>query len=736
MDNLTLASKEASFNVPPPLDVMRVGDHEIVHIGCTPIAHYSVSDITSRRHVMVQLGEAGRIKGLDIARCFGVTPIYVSQLRGRYRQQGSAALQASRRGPKGPMKVTARLEARVRKLRARGMSYEEIAQSVSGEKEISYQTVRRIVLKGDVGDSCLAVVESAEETVGISPEVIPAAEEEARREEPLTVKSAEDAIVSSPEMPAVASSQDFHQGESRYAGAMLLHVALGQLGLWSVFESLGAQVGRSRLAVKQVVGIIALGFALRLRSIEGFKTALKRDFGMLLGLPTVPAVQTLRTQVRALAESVEPELVMRKLLEAFVQLEPVWEGAYYVDGHFCPYSGSRPLTKGWNAKRRLAEPGQTDVYVHDATGRALFFINRPLNDHLSRVLPKILEEIRSVAKDQKIVLIFDRGGYSGTLFRELDNQGIGFITYLKGRKAKRRFPSGHFERRWWEVTDPAGIQKARRYVYNLYEKGTRVRGAGVLRTVVVEDEDSQIPVLTNSTDLASAKVVHLLKMRWRQENSFKYLSEHYGVEQLIQYGATYSEDERLVENPARAKLRKKIDELQAEIVFKEAELGQALEFNDEKVRRTARGVKLAHSALRREINGLYERVQRLEHRLAQTPTKVALSELTGKQLRATMKTDRRNLVNAIKIATYNAERLLARCFFRHYADPRDWLRMFRAILHLPGRIACVDGTIRIDLRPPDRPRVRQALAATLEAINQLNGRVFGDGEKLVFALRD
>jgi len=615
------------------------------------------------------------------------------------------------------------------------MSYEEIARLVSGEKEISYQTVRRIVLKGEVRDSCLAVVEPAEQTLGISPEVIAAAEKEAGQEEADTVESAQDAMVFSPEMQAVASSQDFSQGESRYAGAMLLHVALGQLGLWSVFESLGAQVGRSRLAVKQVVGIIALGFALRLRSIEGFKTALKRDFGMLLGLPTVPAVQTLRTQVRALAESVEPQLVMRKLLEAFVQLEPVWEGAYYVDGHFCPYSGSRPLSKGWNAKRRVAEPGQTDVYVHDATGRALFFINRPLNDHLSRVLPKILEEIRCVAKDQKIVLIFDRGGYSGSLFRELTNQGIGFITYLKGRKAKRRFSSGHFERRWWEVTDPAGIQKARRYVYNIYEKGTRVGGAGVLRTLVVQDEDGQIPVLTNSTD-PSAKVVHLLKMRWRQENSFKYLSEHYGVEQLIQYGATYSEEERLVENPARAKLRKKINELQAEIIFKEAELGQALEFNDEKVRRTARGVKLAHSALRREINGFYETVQRLEHRLAQTPSKVALSELTGKKLRATMKTDRRNLVGAIKIATYNAERLLARCFFRHYADPRDWLTMFRAILHLPGRIACVDGTIRIDLRAPDQPRVRQALAATLEAINHLNGRAFGDGEKLVFTLRD
>ena len=167
------------------------------------------------------------------------------------------------------------------------------------------------------------------------------------------------------------------EGESQYAGAMLLHVALGEIGLWSVFEKVGALVGQTKLGVKQVVGTIALGFALQLRSIEGFKTALRGDFGMLLGLANVPCVQTLRTQVASLAERVEPDVVMHKLFEAFVELEPVWEGAYYVDGHFCGYSGGRPLPKGWNAKRRMVETGQSDVYVHDASGRALFFINRP-----------------------------------------------------------------------------------------------------------------------------------------------------------------------------------------------------------------------------------------------------------------------------------------------------------------------------------------------------------------------
>jgi transposase len=708
MKNTILAQAECLLSVPPILEVTRAGDQQVIHLGATPIASFPVSDVTTRRHVMVQLAEAGALKTVEIAAAFGVTPVYVSLLRGRYRQQGSAGLQAGRRGPQGPLKLTARIERRVLELDQQGLSHRAIARRLNDSgQQISYETVRRILLKRPPEQEVLPTLEESEP------------------EEPLSTLST----------AIGAGAEDLPQGVTRYAGAMLLHVALGQLGLWSVFEALGARLDRSRMGAAQLIGIIALGFALRFQSIERFKTAVRRDFGMLLGMPTVPSVQTVRTQVGDLVENVDPNVVMRKLLESFVELEPVWEGAYYLDGHFCPYSGKHPLPKGWNARRRLAEPGQTDIYVHDATGRALFFVNRPANDHLSKVLPALLQEIRAVAQDQKILLIFDRGGYSGPLFRKLTEEGIGFITYLKGRKAKRRFPANRFERRWWEAVDPAGVKQKKRQVYHLYEKGTRVRGAGVLRTLVLQDQEGQIPVLTNGADLPSAKAVHLLKMRWRQENSFKYLSENYGVEQLIQYGADYQEDERLVEHPGRARLKAKIFQLQDDIVFKEAELGQALEFNDEQVRRTARGVKLAHSALRREIENLYERLARLENRRARMPAKVPLKAIQKKPWLAIQRTDRRNMVNAIKLATYNAERLLARKFFRHYRDLRDWLTIFRSFFHLSGSITYQEDTVLVQLDPPDRPQVRQALEATIQELNPMQSRLFGTGPMLVFALK-
>ena len=694
-----LASPASLFQLPPPIDVSRIGEYEVVHIGATPIAQYRISDVTARRHVMVQLAEAGRVAGQEIAQRFGVTPVYVSQLRGRYRAGGSAMLTARRRGPKGPSKVTPQLAARVRTLRATGLSYHAIAEALAATTAVSFQTVRRILLRPPPAQ--LPLPASDRDTAAAAPD---------------------DGDTAAAAVPPTAVAD----GETRYAGAMLLHVALTQMGLWSVFQTLGASVGRTALSVAQVVGLIALGFALRLRSIEGFKTAMRRDFGRLLGVHAAPAVQTLRTRVHALAESVDPAELMRTLVEGWVALEPVWEGAYYIDGHFCPYSGGRPVPKAWHAKRRLVAPGQTDLYVHDASGRVLFFMNRPFNDQLVKEgIPQLLTEIRALApRDQPIVLVFDRGGYSGPLFRALTREGVGFITYLKGRTARRRFPAHRFGRRWWHVDDPATIQRPRRVVYQIYEKRTRIRGAGLVRTLVVADQDAQVPVLTNCAAMAAAKVVHLLKMRWRQENSFKYLSAHYGVEQLIQHDATWHRDDRLLANPRRAQVRQQITALQTDIVLTEADLGRADGPQGPGDRRR----------LTRELATLEDRLARLQQRLARTPATVPAATLTASATRATLNTDRRNVVTAIKIATYNAERLLARHFFRHYKDPRDWLTVFRAVLHLPGAVRRDGDHVRVTLRPPDSPRVRRALAAMLDDINRTEARLFGTGPRLRFEL--
>jgi hypothetical protein len=426
---------------------------------------------------------------------------------------------------------------------------------------------------------------------------------------------------------------------------------------------------------------------------------------------------------------VDPLKLSRELFRRYLALEPVWEGLYYVDGHFCPYYGKHPTPKGWDPKHRLAVTGHTDAYVHDARGRALFFLSRPLNDSLARAIPALVAEIRRAHGDDTFTLIFDRGGYSGDAFRFLNEQEIGFITYLKGRKARRRYPERRFRRGWFEF-------EGQRHTYQLFQKRTRINRAGAIRTILfLGEEGQQIPVLTNLAAASKpAKVVHCLRLRWRQENSFKYLTEHYAIDQIIQYGADKEQATRLVLNPKRKALRQRGQSVSQKIETLEAQLGRAMNQNQEARRPTARGFKIAHGTLRRQIAQQQQLLARLENRLRHTPSQIDAGKVD--KTRSLLREDRRLVVNSLKLAAYNAERMLALRFLKHYGRTQDAFSVFRTLLHLPGRIRCLDSErIEVVLDRPDSPKVAAALEALLTEINPEQPRLLGEGPGLSFALR-
>ena len=224
------------------------------------------------------------------------------------------------------------------------------------------------------------------------------------------------------------------------------------------------------------------------------------------------------------------------------------------------------------------------IYTMPKDGRCSSFPE--LNDSLGRAIPAAVAEIRRVHGKEPFTLVFDRGGYSGDTFRFLQTEGIGFITYLKGRSAKRRYPSHRFKAGWFAF-------EGQRHSYKLFEKKTHMRGVGLIRTIVfVGDDGQQIPVLTNLAPPAKpAKVVHCLRLRWRQENSFKFLSQNYAIDQIIQYGADPETQDRRISNPKRKALQEQARSLAQRIESLQAQLGRALEDNDENKRPTTRDSK-------------------------------------------------------------------------------------------------------------------------------------------------
>jgi hypothetical protein len=516
-----------NLGVPPQrLEVVDVGDQRTVFLNGYAVAHYGCDDKVAERVLLTQLAAVVPLPDRQIAAAFQIHPVTLSRFRAMARSGGAAALVPSPSGPKSPSKMTPKIEGRCRALRQQGLSYRAIAQRVSHRGvRISHVTVAGLF---------------HEPSVPPLPETLPLAQEPASAEAaPPTATAEGESPCSHATPPADADSSTTHitalaAGEcrhSRYAGAMILYAALARLGVWDVLARLGANAGPSRrFGWAQTVASIVFCFALRFRSVEDWKNGLRRDLGVLIGESSAPSVLTMRTKIRAVAESLDPVAFSRDMLQHYLALEPVWEGLYYVDGHFCPYFGQHPTPKGWDGKRRLAAKGHTDVYLHDAQGRVLFFFSQPLNDSLARALPGAVAEIRRVHGDQPFTLVFDRGGYSGDAFRFLQAAGIGFITYLKGRGARRQYPWKRFHRGWFSF-------EGQRHSYQLFEKKTRLKAVGSMRTILfLGDDGQQIPVLTNLVaTVRSAKIVHCLRLRWRQENSFKFLSEHYAIDQIIQY---------------------------------------------------------------------------------------------------------------------------------------------------------------------------------------------------------
>jgi transposase len=698
------ASAQQRLSVTPAsvrLEVIDVQDHRSIFLNGHLTARYACDDKGTERIIATQLAEVLSLSDRKIAAAFGIHAVTLSRYAGQVRNGGAVALMPRKTGPKGPSKMTTRLEERCRSLRQEGLSFRNIAKRVSrSDRQISHVSVAALF--------------------------------KAKQAEPKqqSLPSALVEVVPEPEPPPRSMAVAFSEPrETRYAGALMLYSALAQLDVWGVFRQLGADVGPTRrFGWAQTLATIVFCFALRFRSIEDFKNARRHDFGALIGEDHGPSVLSMRTKIKALAESADPVAISRGLFQRYLAIEPVWEGLYYIDGHFCPYHGKHPTPRGWNAKRGLAVPGHTDVYIHDARGRALFFFSQPLNDSLARAIPGAVEEIRRAHGAGPFTLIFDRGGYSGDAFRLLEAQGIGFITYLKGRKARRRYPEKLFRPGWF-------FFEGERHVYRLFEKKTHVAGAGLIRTVLFQGDDGQqIPVLTNlAPSSKAAKVVHCLRLRWRQENDFKYLSEHYAVDQIIQYGADEETQDRLVLNPRRKAIKEEVRALTLQIQSLEAELGRAFNDNDESHRPTARGIKIAHGRLRREIAQKRQALTRLENRLQRTPSQIS-AEKAGRT-RSILREDRRLVINALKIAACNAEKLLVRRFDQAYEQPKDAFSVFRSLLQLPGHVrATAPGNFEVRLQRPDSEKVARALEVLLTDINQNPPRMLGDGPTLRFSL--
>jgi hypothetical protein len=237
----------------------------------------------------------------------------------------------------------------------------------------------------------------------------------------------------------------------------------------------------------------------------------------------------------------------------------------------------------------------------------------------------------------------------------------------------------------------------------------KVAATGPWRRIVVRTKDGhQTPIITNlDAGHGAARIACLMFARWRQENLFKYMGEHKGLDAIASYAAAPADADTLVPNSERKRLDLQISELGKQTAELRAELGDALLNEPKQSSRSAHGMKIAQGGAVKQLRQLEADIDRLVAARKGLPARITVAEAgTGREV---MCLEYEAIIDRIKISAYNAEDWLCDRLVAHYPNRHDLRCLLRSFAELSGEIRSVDGTVVVTLDPPDTPKDRHAL---------------------------
>ena len=692
--------------MPAPRDLHRceVDGQVLIAVGSTVLFNYAIGDAGLRNVAAVTLPEMG-FTGRRVAQVLGITEEYVSMLRARARREGSAGLM---RGRGRPSALQPNDLSRARAWRAAG--HTDVA--IAGRLGVHATTVARALAGLDRPGSAGT---GAEQTTL----PVPAVTEPAVTEPAVTEPDGTEAITPDRTPGGFSGSARVAAGvqRCRYAGAMLLYPYLHRVGAEAIFGTLTGGPAR-RYDDLAVLTTASVGFALGIDTVEGSKHLRRAEAGATVGLAVVPELATLRARLSALAGGCDPLGLQRAFAAGMLTADPAADPVYFVDDHFVPYSGAQPVGKGWNTKRRHAQPGRDDTLVVDARGLAVIFGSGEPSGLVS-TLPAVLTQLRDVlGPDAAILLGFDRGGAFPSAFRACRAAGADWVTYRRAPLAEATAAP----RRSWTVRD------GRRISVMLADEIVELTGYGAVRQLTLfEDGAPVLQVLTSDLSATGASLLCWLRARWRITNMFKYAVEHNGIDTLADYGMDIGPDTRMVTNPARVTARKTVAAAEADLITAERALPQLLPRPG-----TPKQMNAALPRLHRQIQTATRALEHAKNALRPIPAKVLATDLDPDAQRARPHLQRRGLQMVLRLLAFNAEAWLAEHFNTYLTDPNEYRAILRNLLHLGGQVDYTRTGITVILDRPDSPRVARALQLLTEELNATPAYLPGDRRPLTY----
>jgi len=241
------------------------------------------------------------------------------------------------------------------------------------------------------------------------------------------------------------------------------------------------------------------------------------------------------------------EFATKEQIEQILSLNCELVGAhkktnFYYDPHTKHYTGMHKTLKSWCSKVRIADKLINADYIHTHDGFPVYIQNGDTFEDMRVRFFKDVKEFRRIAKIPDNVIItmnIDRGIFSQDVFTTASAlQNIYINTWEKG-----------YENNMWKdnaTTKTGTIIKYRnnksdikliKYEYQEYRWSKNNQIRQLIVRVPQKNGIGIMEVSILSMDLLSAatEIIYSMLNRWVQENDFKYLIAHFGIDQITSY---------------------------------------------------------------------------------------------------------------------------------------------------------------------------------------------------------
>lgn len=493
------------------------------------------------------------------------------------------------------------------------------------------------------------------------------------------------------------------------------------------------QLPKGFYGIDSIFLLLALMALARIRSVEQLRYQAPGEWGKVLGLDRIPEVRTLREKVDHLCQDLgRARKWNAQLAQEWMAPQDSADLYFYCDGHVRVYHGEKtPLPRHYVARERLCLRATVDYWVNAMDGQPFLYVNKEVDPGLiatltkdvvpwlEKLAPKTPDHEQRLGKDPRahwFTLVFDREGYSPALFAELFQKRIAILTYHK-------FPKDD-----WRVEEFTAyrVQLAggQAVTMKLAERGTRLSNNLWVRQIrKLTDSGHQTAMLTTNFSAPVGTLAVSMFARWCQENFFRYMREHYGLDRLVEYGTEPIPDATPVVNPQWRRLDSQTRSRIGQRHRLRAQFG-ALALSEGLSEKEVQTYEQRKGQLQEQIQHLDVEIDGLKQQRKETAHHIPVKSLPEEERFTRLRTERKNFIDTIRMIAYRAETSLVSLLREHLARSHDARTLVRQILETDADLLPHTNTKTLTVRihhltQPAHDQVLEKLCATLNETQTL-----------------